>query len=77
MTHCPHSPDLSPCDWFLLPFVKNEMRGERFTSSEMAVDTFKNHVSEIPSSEWENCFDKWFERMQKCINLEGEYFEKQ
>lgn len=53
------------------------MRGERFTSSEMAVDTFKNHVSEIPSSEWENCFDKWFERMQKCINLEGEYFEKQ
>ncbi|CAH2013252.1 unnamed protein product [Acanthoscelides obtectus] len=23
------------------------------------------------------CFENWFERMQRCINLRGEYFEKQ
>ena len=28
-------------------------------------------------SEWQKCFDNWFKRMQKCIDLTGEYFEKQ
>ncbi|CAH2015084.1 unnamed protein product, partial [Acanthoscelides obtectus] len=32
---------------------------------EEAVDAFKNA-----------CFENWFERMQMCINLRGEYFEK-
>ena len=27
--------------------------------------------------EWQKCFDNWFKRMQKCIDLNGEYFEKQ
>ncbi|CAH1999530.1 unnamed protein product [Acanthoscelides obtectus] len=31
-----------------------------------AVDAFNNA-----------CFENWFERMQMCINLRGEYFEKQ
>ena len=42
-----------------------------------AVEAFKNHVLEVSQSEWKKCFDNWFERMQKCINLAGEYFEKQ
>ena len=24
----------------------------------------------------EKCFDNWFKRMQKCLDLNGEYFEK-
>lgn len=28
-------------------------------------------------SEWPKCFDNWFERMPKCIELHGKYFEKQ
>ncbi|CAH2106193.1 unnamed protein product [Euphydryas editha] len=27
--------------------------------------------------ERKNCYGKWFERMQKCIDHQGEYFEKQ
>lgn len=77
MTHCPYSPDLSPNDFFLFPNIKNKMRGERFASPEEAVEAFKNHVLEVPASEWQKCFNSWFERMQKCINFKGEYFEKQ
>lgn len=77
MTHCPYSPDLSPNDFFLFPFVKNKMRGTRFSTPEEAVEAFKSHVSDIPSSEWKKCFVNWFQRMQKCIDCKGEYFEKQ
>ncbi|CAH2018633.1 unnamed protein product, partial [Acanthoscelides obtectus] len=42
-----------------------------------AVDAFKNAVLDLPANEWNKCFENWFERMQMCINLPGEYFEKQ
>lgn len=77
MTHCPYSPDLSPNDFYLFPYVKRKMRGVRFSSPEEAVEAFKKQVSEIPTSDWKKCFDNWFERMQKCIKFNGEYFEKQ
>ena len=77
MSHCPYSPDLSPNDFFLFPRVKNKLRGQRFTTPEEAVEAYKSHVLRIPPSEWKQCFKNWFERIQKCINLKGEYFEKQ
>ena len=56
------------------------MRGERFESPEAAVETFRTLISETLlyySLEWKKCFENWFEHMQKCIDLKGEYFEKQ
>ena len=44
---------------------------------EEAVDAFRMHVLGILQSEWQKCFDNWFKRMQQCIDLNGEYFEKQ
>ncbi|CAH1989727.1 unnamed protein product [Acanthoscelides obtectus] len=42
-----------------------------------AVEAFKNAVLDLPANEWNKCFENWFERMQMCINIRGEYFEKQ
>ncbi|CAH1977988.1 unnamed protein product [Acanthoscelides obtectus] len=70
LDHPPYSPDLSPNDLFTFPKIKNRLRGE-------AVDAFKNAVLHLPANEWNKCFENWFERMQMCINLRGEYFEKQ
>lgn len=75
--HPPYSPDLAPNDFYLFPTVKNKLRGQRFSSREEAVDAFKMHVLEIPQSEWKKCYENWFQRMQKCIDHHGEYFEKQ
>lgn len=77
MGHPAYSPDLAPNDYFLFPFVKNKLRGQRFSTPEEAVDAFKTHVLNISASEWKKCFENWFTRMQKCIDLQGEYFEKQ
>ena len=77
MGHPPYSPDLAPNDFFLFPKIKDKLRGKRFSSPEEAVEAFKSHVLELSISDWQKCFENWFERMHKCINRQGEYFEKQ
>lgn len=73
----PPYPDLAPNDFFLFPSMKNKLRDQRFSSPEEAVEAFKMHVLKVPQSEWKKWFENWFKRMQKCIDLHGEYFEKQ
>ena len=77
LSHPPYSADLALNDFFLFPCVKNEMRDQRFSTPEEAVDAFRMHVLETSQSEGQKCFDNWFKRMQKCIDFNGEYFEKQ
>ena len=51
MSHPAYSPDLAPNDFFLFPFVKNKMRGQRFSTPKEAVDAFRMHVLVISQSE--------------------------
>ena len=53
------------------------MKGQRFLTSEEVVDAFIIHVLETPQSEWQKWFDNWFKGIQKCIDRNGEYFERQ
>ena len=66
MSHPPYSPDLAPNGFFLFPYVKNEMRRQRFSTPAEAVNAFRMHVLEVPQSEWQKCFGNWFKRMQYC-----------
>ncbi|CAH2000155.1 unnamed protein product [Acanthoscelides obtectus] len=77
LDHSPYSPDLSPNDFFTFPEIKNRLGDQRFQSPEEAVDAFKNAVLDLPANEWNKCFENRFECMQMCIDLRGEYFEKQ
>ncbi|CAH2009639.1 unnamed protein product [Acanthoscelides obtectus] len=77
LDHPPYSPDLSPSDFFTFPKIKNILRGQRFQLPEEAVDALKNAVLDLPTNDWNKCFENWFKRMQMCINLRGEYFQKQ
>lgn len=76
VTHPPYSPDLAPCDFFLFPEVKHRLRGNRFESEEAAVAEMNVILGDMPKKWFQNCFDKWFWRMTKCIDVRGEYFEK-
>lgn len=76
LAHPPYSPDLAPCDYFLFPKVKNELRGRRFESPEEAVEAYERTLATIPKEEWRQCFSVWFHRMERCVQCAGEYFEK-
>lgn len=77
MDHPPYSPDLSPNDYFTFPRIKDLLRGQRFQGPEEAVEAYKSTILTMSTSDWNCCYNNWFERMQKCINCNGEYFEKQ
>ena len=81
-THPPYSPDLAPCDcdWpcdrFLFQFLKKLLRGIKFQNPEDARAHFEGVIFTLPRSTWSGVMDRWFERMNKCVNAEGGFIEK-
>ena len=52
------------------------MRGQRFDSADAAVDHYLHLVNSLDKSDWQDCFNQWFQRMNKCIDANGHYLEK-
>ena len=76
VTHPPYSPDLALCDWFLFPSVKRQLKGKQFQNAEDARAFIEGVILGIPKSTWSGVIDNWFERMVKCVQAEGGFFEK-
>lgn len=75
LPHPPYSPDLSPCDFWLFPSLKAQLRGRQFQTDEELEQATANALDEITKDQFASLFDKWFQRMHKCIQAEGDYFE--
>ena len=76
VTHPPYSPDLAPYDFFLFPQIKKQLKGKPFSCVEEARAFAEGAISDIPQSAWAGAVDSWFQRMAKCIQAQGGYFEK-
>ena len=76
VTHPPYSPDLAPCDWFLLPSDKRQLKGKQFQNAEDVRAFFEGVILDIPQSTWSGVIDSWFETMVKDIQAEEGFFEK-
>ncbi|XP_061705471.1 histone-lysine N-methyltransferase SETMAR-like [Cydia pomonella] len=76
LPHPPYSPDLAPCDFYLFPKIKEKLKGRRFENKEDALAAYNYEISEVSKEEWSSVFSKWFRRMEKCIRVHGDYFEK-
>ncbi|UYV64691.1 hypothetical protein LAZ67_3001672 [Cordylochernes scorpioides] len=74
--HPPYSPDLAPCDFFLFPRPKREMKGKHWET----VENIQHHVTtflrSIPVEEFQGAFQAWQTRLRKCIDAGGMYFEE-
>lgn len=75
LPHAPYSPDLAPCDFFLFPRMKKDMKGHRFSDVEEVKKKTRMELAAIQTDEFERCFQQWEHRLDKCIALEGEYIE--
>ncbi|UYV75320.1 hypothetical protein LAZ67_12003485 [Cordylochernes scorpioides] len=69
--HSPYSPDLAPCDFFLFPRLKREMKGKHWET----VENIQHHVTtflrSIPVEEFQGTF-----QARKCIDEGRMYFEE-
>lgn len=71
----PYSPDLSPCDFFLFPKLKNYLKGNHFGTVEKIQTAVTDQLKVISVSEFQHCYKEWKKRLQRCVASEGSYFE--
>ncbi|UYV66373.1 hypothetical protein LAZ67_4001480 [Cordylochernes scorpioides] len=69
--HPPYSPDLAPCDFFLFPRLKREMKGKHWET----VENIQHHVTtflrSISVEEFQGAFQALQTRLRKCIDAGG------
>ncbi|GFT67918.1 uncharacterized protein TNCV_2286511 [Trichonephila clavipes] len=71
----PYSPDLSPCDFFLFPKLKNHLKGHHFGTLENIQTAVTDQLKGIPISEFHPCYEEWKKPLQRCVASEDSYFE--
>jgi len=75
LEHPAHSPDLAPSYFFLLPKIKEILKGRNFDD----IDDIRNNtmaaLKAIPQNQFQNCFEGWTRCWHQCIASQGEYFE--
>ena len=69
-------PDLSLCNFFLFQKLKNKLREIQFNNDEEMLEALDHAIGCLTKEDFQNCFSDWFSRMQKCIDVGREYFEK-
>jgi [histone H3]-lysine36 N-dimethyltransferase SETMAR len=75
LPHPAYSPDLAPCDFFLFPRLKKNLKGKRFVDVNEVEEKSQAALNSISKIEFKKCFDTWEHRLEKCINSQGNYFE--
>ena len=70
-----YSPDLSPCDFFLFPRVKNHLKGRHFGTLENIQKSVTDELKSIPAEVFQHCYEQWKQRLRRCVAAQGNYFE--
>ena len=73
LNHPPYSPNLSPCDFFLFPWLKKMLSGN--TSRSILGSAIYQCLQQTPKENYLSAFRDWVKRLQKCVSVKREYFE--
>ena len=71
----PYSPDLSPCDFWLFPRLKEMLAGHRFESRCGIGSGVYQCLQHIPKEDCRAAFRKWVDRCKICVEADRAYFE--
>ena len=71
----PYSPDLTPCDFWLFPKLKEKLRGCRYETIEEMKEAVTQVIDTLTQEEFHGAFQKLLERYNKCIAAGVDYFE--
>ena len=77
LSHPPYSPDMAPCDFWFFPRLKSPLKGRHFLDREELIRATDDAIRDLTKDGLLFVFEKWIERMRKCIELEGSYVEKE
>jgi hypothetical protein len=70
-----YSLDLAPADFFLFPKLKSKLKGRWFQMNQEIMENSQTELRGISKEAYQDCFQKWQRRWERCINVGGEYVE--
>ena len=71
----PYSPDLSPCDFWLFPRLKEMLAGHGLQSRCGIGSAVYQCLQHIPKEDYWVAFRKWVDRCKMCVEADGAYFK--
>ena len=73
LQHPPYSPDLAPSDFFLFQNLKKWLSWQQFRSNEEIIAQTDGYFEDIPKSYFLESLKKLEKRLEKFIELKGDY----
>ena len=73
--HPAYSPDLAPCNFYVFPKMILQLKGRRFVSIEEIKAESQQVLNMLTPEDFNECFQKWQNRCDRCIQAQGDYFE--
>ena len=73
--HCPYSPELAPCDFWLFPKLNENLRGRRDETIEEMKEAVMKVIDTLTQEDFHGAFQMLLKRYNKCIAAGGDYFE--
>jgi histone-lysine N-methyltransferase SETMAR len=77
LEHPSYSPDLVPSDFFLFPKLKLFLAGQRFSSNQEAIAAVEGYYADLTKNHYRDRIMVQEHCWNKCINLKGDYVEKE
>jgi hypothetical protein len=71
----PHSPHLSPPDYFLFPKLKMKLKGLRFADVAEIQEAVTDELKKVQTEVFSAAFQKLNDRAKACMYANGAYFE--
>ena len=78
MTTVPHpvySPHPAPCDFSVFPEIHLQLEGRRFVSIVEIQAKSQQELNTLTLADFFECFQKWQNHWDCCIQAQGDYFE--
>ena len=72
LPHCPYSPDVAPCDFWLFP----KLRGCRYETIDVMKEAVTKVIDTLTQEDFLGAFQKLLERY-KCISAGADFFERE
>ena len=71
----PYSPELSPCDFFLFPRLKNHLKERHYSTLNNIQKSVTDELKGIPAEAFQHCYEQWKQCLRRCVAAQGNYFE--
>jgi hypothetical protein len=65
----------APTDFFLFPKLKSTLKGRRFQTTEEIQENAIRELRAVTESAFQEAFQQWKKRWERCIASRGDYFE--